>query len=386
MKVGIVTQYYKSINYGGNLQAYALCRVLNSLSSDIFAEQISYRKASWEKGYLSLSSKTRLKRFFGRALRAVKNKTERALHGEVYKGLSLRRDAVLKFNREKIPHSERVYSSEDIKEANACYDVFITGSDQVWSPGAFCTGYLLDFVEEGKVKLSYAPSISRDTLRPEEEAVFKKALKNYKAVSVREGKGVELLRELSPVNPICVLDPTQLLTAEDYDEICAPPQVKEPYAFAYFLGDDLRQRELATEFARKKGIKLVSIPYLHGKYRSCDMNFSDEKLCKVGIEEFISLIKYADYVLTDSFHATVFSNIYQKQYFVFSRVGLNTDSRIYGLLSVLETQERFLDRQERLSLDYMTALPTVDYSCLPKGFEEMREESIGFLRENLRVD
>lgn len=388
MKIAIITEYYKSRNYGGNLQAYALSHAASSLIEGAVVEQISYEKGGGSRSVKRMGALCFLKKAtrycihraikpFKKALSRKKERLIRPLLQERYRCLDT-------FNQEKIPHS-KVYNAATIADAAAEYDVFITGSDQVWNPSFWNPAYRLEFVPSGKPKLSYAASISRDRVSEEEAEIFRKSLADYTAISVREERAVGLLSPLAPCEARWVLDPTLLLTRDDWDGICDARRVSEKYVFCYFLGDDLRSRQLAREYAEKHGLLLVTIPFLNGAYRKCDVEFGDIRLSDVSPSGFISLIKYAEFVFTDSFHATVFSGIYKRQFFVFDRSvsGHSMGSRLDSLLSLYEAKERFANCEERVSFAYLENLPPIDYSRKLAKLDEMRARSLAFLRRNL---
>lgn len=375
MKVGIITHFYLSQNYGGNLQAYALCEVVKTLGYS--AEQISYDRTAQKK--------LTLKRILTTAYHVGKKTTRKVLHPIVSHNLNIRRNAMLSFNQTVIPHSAKVFTDGSLSDAIIQYDVFITGSDQVWHPIAYCPAYRLDFVPSSKIKLSYAASIAKDQLTDEQLAVFKKSLADFTAVSVREQNAVDLLCSVSPELVERVLDPTMLFTSNDWDELCSERIIEQPYMFCYYLGDDIAERKLATQYARQHHLKLVTLPHLLGYFRTCDKQFGDEQLYAISPEDFISLIKYADIVCTDSFHATVFSGIYKKEYVVFNRVGASSmSSRIYSLTSLYETRERFCDTADKQTIEYIESLSPIDYTRKLKTFEQMKDSSIAFLRDNLK--
>lgn len=378
MKIGIITHYYKSLNYGGNLQAYALCEALKKLGHTPC--QISYNRS---KDIAIFKHKTA---FFKRACSFLKIRISRIFVSKRIKlDLEKRKCAILRFNKDSIPHTEEC-NQENIAYLNNNFEAFITGSDQVWHPSAVCSAYLLDFVNDGKIKLSYAASISKDDLSDEIKKKYLESLKNYKAISVREENAVDLLYGLTSKQIKWVLDPTLLLNENDWDSICTEKLIDKRYVFCYFLGADKGQRKLVEEYAKNKKLRIVTLPYLNGFYRKCDKNFGDIHLYDVGPQEFISLIKHAEYVFTDSFHAMVFSGIYKKQYFVFPRDGhLEMSSRIYSLCDLYETRERFCDTQEKCTLDYIKSLPNIDYTRQLKKLEEMREKSLNYLKENLNL-
>ena len=188
MKVGITTHYYNSNNYGGNLQAYALCQVLQK--NGVQAEQICYSALTKkrtpfqilkEKGLVAFC-KLVAKRVLG-VFKKIFNKNKKI------KGFIAQRKAnILAFNQ-KIPHSDVVYNQDNIVEANDKYDMFITGSDQVWHPSAINKAYTLEFVKN-KPKISYAASLSVSELSDNQKEYFKEFIKDYSAVSVREENSV----------------------------------------------------------------------------------------------------------------------------------------------------------------------------------------------------
>ena len=367
MKVGIVTHYYHSENYGGNLQAYALCRVVQGLGHEV--EQISYKRPK-AKGFL---------RFVKRNLLKAKDNIRFC----TARNLKKRRNAFLSFN-DSIPHSE-VYEGDAIYDCGSRYDAFITGSDQVWHPYAVCDAYLLKFAPPNKIKLSYAASVAKDSIGDNLKRRYASALATYNAVSVREENAVPLIQELCKQSVELTLDPTLLLTKENWLEIAEPSGIDQKYAFCYFLGDSAEQRRLVEAFAKKNNLKIVTLPHLLGKARRVDNRFGDIKLYDVTPKRLLSLINDAEVVFTDSFHATVFSCLFEKKFFVFHRAHHGSmSSRIYTLCELFGTQKHFCDTGDKLSLTYVDSLFTKDMSFDTQRLISQREKSIKFLMDNLK--
>lgn len=390
-KIGIITHYYRSINYGGNLQAYALCEIL--LKKKYEAEQICFPfepRLTAKRDFKLLCSKGFFY-VFKRILRRVKHMLVNPIiirrkrrEEQKHQVMKNRTVAFSNFNQNLIPHSEEVYHSENICDCVNNYDVFIVGSDQVWNMDWYNSAYFLDFVPSTKTKISYAASIAKDSLTDEQKEIFRKSLKDYKAVSVREKSAEKLLEGFSPVEVQTVLDPTLLLTREDWDEVCSERVISEKYVFCYFLGENKQARKLAEKFARLHKLKLVALPHTGG-IRLMDRKFGDERLYDVSPQQFISLIKHAEYVFTDSFHAVVFSNIYQKQYFVFNRSKKGEmGSRIVDITELFHQKERFCAGKEKENIEYVTSLLDIDYTKENKDFEKLKKESIEFLEKNLK--
>lgn len=380
-KIGIITHYYNSKNYGGNLQAYALSRYLSEMDYD--AEQMCY---IWGRRPANPSLKHLAKVIKKYSIYMICRKT-------ALKGINLlfarkfrkRREIVQAFNQKDIPHGEIIYTKSNIQDSNR-YAAYITGSDQVWNLDWYEPAFFLDFVPFGKPKIAYAASIGHAELSEEQAGLFRSSLRNYMAISVREKDAVDLVSLLSPVPVEWTLDPVLLLNREQWDEICSDRLVQVPYLFCYFLGTNKQARKLAAAYGKKKCLKVVFLPYIHGSFRKCDFGFGDIRLYEVSPKDFISLIKHADYVFTDSFHATAFSEIYRTPYAVFRRDGTDSmSSRIYSVTSIFESGERFCDTDEKETLDYIENLPPMEQDRAFPLLESMREKSYRFLTDSLSI-
>ena len=370
-KVGIITHYYGSQNYGGLLQAYALCKKLNALGYD--AEQIQYiHKDVGEPNNAVRKWST------NRIANALKIRISRVKEKDFFSNMKKRSKAIEEF-RKNIPHSFQIYSKDTISQSNDLYDAFITGSDQVWNMDWYDEAYFLKFVEN-KPKYSYAASVGTNELTTERKKLFKENLMDYTKISVREKDSVELLQPLTKVEVQYVLDPTLLLSKNEWDEICLGKRIQEKYLFCYFLGEGIVERQLAREYADAHELKIVTLPFLNGQKRKCDEKFGDVKLYDVSPGEFVSLIKYSDCVFTDSFHARVFSNIYEKNFFVFPRSGADKMSnRITSLITLFHNQEKFCDSSEKQSMKYINSIGNTP--IYRKSIDEEIEKSIIFLKE-----
>lgn len=379
--VGVVSLFYNSTNYGGVLQSYALVDILNSLG--VNAYQICYQRVNIaSKGrFLKIFNPVKLCRFVKGKICNIKNRRNLEIVNNVatkrVKPFSL-------FVNANVPKTDKSYNQNTIKETLSDTDIFITGSDQVWNVNYYDEIYRLDFVPQTKYKFSYAAGVSSGELTKKQRNIFQKSLSTYDSISVREREAVNVLQPLTDKKVEWVLDPTLLLSREKWDNVCANRKIDEAYIFCYFLGSLSIDNNKIIEFAHKRGLKVVMMPYLTGT--GCDdSDFGDYKIYDAAPQDFISLIKYAEYVFTDSFHATVFSHIYKKNFFVFNRAGLKSmNDRIYSLTSLFDTQDRFCDTKERESLEYIESLPPIDYNRPFLKFEEMKEKSIDFLKENLK--
>ena len=366
--IGITTHFYKSTNYGGVLQAFALCKVL--VKQGHVAKQICFVN----------NIKRNNKHFFRKIFKIPKIVVYKIISPLFTTHIEERLLKFQNFNI-KIPHTAKVYNETNIVETNACFDGFITGSDQVWHPNVINVAYLLGFTN--KKKVAYAASLAVDNLNINQQQIMKEGLVDFNAVSVREKDMVDLLQPLTDKKIEWVLDPTLLLDKGDWDEICPERRIKEKYLFCYFLGQDKRIRKLAKRYAKKHGLKIVNLPHLCGIAKA-DIGFGDYKLYDVAPDDFVSLIKYSECVFTDSFHACVFSGIYNKNFVAFNRHGMESmATRLYSLCELFECQDHFCDVKEKFNMDYIDKIGQVDYNKNFDLLKEMKNKSIEFLNKNL---
>lgn len=362
MKYGILTLYHDNTNYGANLQAYALCAICKKHGFN--AEQIDYYNGKRIRQVLSLIYRFVFKK------RYYKN-------NEFY----TRKMAIKRF-RDSIPHS-KTYYRENLKKANNNYTGFIVGSDQVWNPEWITDAFALRFADAKRLRMSYAASIGRISLSNKEKELFASILSQMDYISVREKNGVELLSKTTDKKIEWVLDPTLLLSEAEWNLIASPRKISERYIFCYFLNDYLPHRDFANQYARSQGIKIATFPYLSYQMRKSDDGFGDYQIYDASPSDFISLIKYADYVFTDSFHATVFCHLYHKEFVVFSQAGKESRVRMDSLTEMFGTSERHLVGDELLRLETIAGFSPIDHPENSALFLKMKAKSIEFLVKSL---
>lgn len=393
-KIGVCTLRGQVRNYGCALQAYALHKEFEKLgyhSEIINLEPSKKVKAdnkifdlAWFKQY---SPTMALKLTAKRIDQASRKKAEQIIYKKdllkFEKHKQLRHEAFDKFDNEYIPKGSVLYSADKTDAILAEYDIFVSGSDQVWNPRWYNEFYRMDFVPDSFPKFSYAASVSVNSLTDAQKETFKKSLSSYIGVSVREEQSVSLLEELSPVLPVHSLDPTLLLGRSDWDAVASERLVSEPYLFCYYLDCGKKLRKLAKDYAKKRGLRVVCIPYIMNKFNKYERKYTDEFVDSAAVGEFVSLIKHADVVFTDSFHASVFSSIYEKEFFVFRRYGFpGMNVRVKTLTDMFGTEERYCDTDEKETVSYLEKCTPVDYSKQEK-YTQLKEKSVAYLAEML---
>ena len=200
-KIGIITFYHNSCNFGGNLQAYALCAFCNQNGYE--AEQIAFIEKKQTPERISVFD--RVKRLGIRfplvcakhILRKMSfERAEIKREEKKYNVVARKKAAFENFNKNIIPHSKKVYYRDTVHQCAEDYDVFISGSDQIWNTGLYVHEYYLNFVPDYKKKIAYAPSITVNAIPEEKKATIHQYLDRYDAISVRECEAVDLLQPL----------------------------------------------------------------------------------------------------------------------------------------------------------------------------------------------
>lgn len=395
MNIGIVTFYYKNYNFGGALQARALTKAVNSIKG-VKAEQIQIDfRQSWKK-------ESKLKHLLAtiehhglhESIRMVRNFKKREEHKRSVVSIdeSLLRKRMQAFDKfsDETAHSKGVYSDSNFRKCTEEYQAFICGGDQIWNDWGtefYSHGlniYTLKSIPNNCLKLSYAPSIPMKSPNRAFLKKLKEGLLTLNAVSVRENSSVQLIENLIGKTVNAVVDPVLLLTSEQWDEQCVLPDIREKYIICYLLGEGRASREAAQEYAKGLGVKLLVFPFIGGLITD-DCDFGDIRDFTSGPAEFVGLIRNAEAIITDSFHATVFSVIYHKPFYVVERTTLvGGNSMESRLIDFLDEYKLSNQRIEATRLKYMSEIPRIDYNKVDEILRQRRMESYEYLKTNLK--
>ncbi len=242
----------------------------------------------------------------------------------------------------------------------------------IHKPGyEFNEHYFLDFTEPRK-KIAYAPSFGNiEGLTENEKELLAEYLKGFHYLSVREKSASDVLkREFQREDVQTVLDPTMLLTKKEIETICKKVNVKK-YIFVYIIGniaDYRKEMKIVNEFARMRGLKII----YSAKKTTQDLK-NAERSYSFGPDEFLGYIQSAEYVFSNSFHATVFSILMEKKFQTIERKG--TNSRIADLLKLCELEDRFFAAGD---ID-----KEINYTRIEEKIAEVKKESLEFLQTAL---
>lgn len=378
-KVGIVTSYYENYNFGGLLQAYALAKVIKD-KFGICAEQIQY--ASYGEPNCQKEKYTLYDLVYkaGILFFARINK----------KKIDTRKRATEKF-MEEIPHSKEVYDYQSIQNCTRQYQTLICGGDQIWNVNNGIENlriYTLQFADENIKKIAYAPSMAILEMNEEGKKCMEKGIAGLKAVSVREKESIEILKTITEKRIEVVADPALLLTKKEWMKELRKPQIEKKYVLCYMIGDNVRQRKVAEKVEKTLGLPMVTFPHVvSNAVRKCDLSYGDIRDYTSGPREFVGLIQNAEIVITDSFHACVFSMIFETPFIVFERKKAgetgNMNSRIYDFLEEYHLEKQLVTEESAM---LMKKIPEIDFTYAYKHWEKRREESLKYLENALKEE
>lgn len=327
MKTGIVT-FHSAHNYGASLQTWAMQKTLRNLGVDPVI--INYRPEVIESLYHPLDQYHGMKRTAMAILKTVgRNKAVKR---------SRRYEAFIKKNYSL---TQEYHNYPELKKGVFDLDSCIVGSDQVWNiqhTDGYDPAYFLEFLPETVKKVSYAASVGTDYILPGIQKDFKKGLTDFHGISVRESSAQPLIQNLTEKPVDVVLDPTLLLQKEDYEELRKPVPHKEKYILVYMMEKNTNVIKLANHYSKVLGLPIIQRrPYTV---------FENEitPFYTATPDEFLDYMANAEYVITNSFHGTVFSILYEKPFV--SMLHSDTGSRTADLLKMLELEKHLLAEDE----------------------------------------
>ncbi|MGI5115820.1 polysaccharide pyruvyl transferase family protein [Treponema sp. SP13] len=350
MKIGILTYWWGSDNYGQLLQCYALQKYLRDLGHDVFFIRYNYNT---EKKKNSFS-------FWKKAVMAMNpvifyNHFERKFSRKKVLEINKSRNFD-EFRNKYISFSENIFFRyNDLRNTPPRADAYIVGSDQVWNftftnnVKPVVHSYMLDFGEKNVKRFSYAASWGVSVISDELKREIAPLLKNFDYVSVREQQGIDLCKQCGYDGAEWVCDPTLLLSADSYRMLYSENKIRKPdkkYILLYMLANKYDfDLNAVYRFAKKKTLDVV---FVTGNY----MAGKREKFYAT-IPEWLYLVDNAEYVISNSFHCAIFSILFNKQFGVVRLVGLHEgmNSRLDSLFDLYGISARYLRTDDFSVLD-----------------------------------
>lgn len=388
MKIGIVT-YVKCDNYGAELQAFALQWKLNSLGYDAEVINLEKRNIDMKRNpdVIMGAIKQRFKQEGVFAIVSIVRKfletKKRITDEDKYKAINENKHKLFEnFFENKVRHSEKYYSLDEISNATDLkYDVYIAGSDQIWNyiHTDRLDVYFLMFANKFKAKkISYAASVSIYDIPKKWRAAYKTYFENIDVLSVRELHGAELVSKYSNKKAEVVLDPTFLLTKEDWvREVANDCGVEGDYLLIYTLSGSPHIRKMAHDIARRLNLKVVNIK----------SGYSDEpddgtiNVYEIGPAEWVGLWSKAKYVVTDSFHGTAFSINFNIPFTTLVNPNSMMNSRVLSILKIMNLESRIV--YDTLKGDLKPNDIALDFTETNRILKQWKEKSLNFLLQAL---
>jgi hypothetical protein len=366
MKTGIATYNFTKDNYGQILQCYALQQALIKVGCEPFLLETKIDEKErrvkilrWLKMFIFSPVKA-----FHVLLKKVEDKKRNKKRDKRLNKIDRSFD---KFREQHIK-TDRKYTMSELRDNVPQADFYVCGSDQVWA--AHSEYFFLDWVKEGIPCIAYAPSFGRQELSDDFSQRVSQSLQHFNVVTVREKDGVEICRKAGRNDAIQAPDPTLLLSKNDYERLfmngSAVPFPKK-YVLVYLLGwqTDINFADI-EKFAEHKSLEIVYVPSIGDNVTKCYNRKWNQT--EATVEQWLALVANAEFVITNSFHGTVFSLIFNKLFAVYLISGewSRMNNRVISLMQELNIQDRIV------SSDLKIIEQPVDYTQVNTALEIKR--------------
>lgn len=356
--VGLFTIYI--CNYGAVLQTYALKKYIETEFNDINVSVVDfYSRAPYR--IFNTAATSILKRLLKNGLILCH-----------FSSLYLRNYREKVFIMEEFNLSERFEDVDNLLKQMPKFDFYLTGSDQVFNMNSLYSPlFFQQFDVKKGIKAAYAPSFGISAFSDADKRNIKQLTKDFDYLSCREDDGAKMLSEIHGRNIPCVVDPTLLLSAEQWKEMMIEPVTSDQYLLVYDLNGGIPMLQVARRIAKEKGLKLYCItrhPDISYIYKDVDKVVFD-----AGPREFVGYFVRAAYVVTDSFHGTVFSLIFHKDFNTYIAVP-RASQRIKSLLNICGLTSRIIE-----NVNEINTLESCSLLFKESSIMEYRQSSIDYL-------
>lgn len=369
MKIGIIT-WFRYENYGTKLQAIALQSYLRRRGHDVQLIDFPVPDPPRPK---------KKKKFLSRVYGRLSYETLQYAHKRYSDRFTLKSRRMEQVINEQCIVTDPIKTDEDYINTCNRFELIICGSDQIWNPNWYHPYYYADFPEIKVKKISYAPSIGISEIPEEKKIPIKASLKSFFMITVRENRAAILLEPIIGYKPQKVLDPTMLLTKQQWmDMFGLKMKEKQGYVLCYFLSDNINHWKAARRFAKEKHMTIGIIPQMGFSYF-----YKGTKYMDAGVKEFLDLILNADYILTDSFHGTVFSLLFEKEVYTFKRFKddqyFSQNDRVRELAEEFKIKDHLLKYNTRR----ITGVLPINYTEVGHSLDRLRERSETILNNGI---
>ncbi len=353
-------------NYGASLQAYALQMYLEKCSIDtkIIDYQAPYLSKLFD--FNAVPDKYKKNLFLNLLFRCYLLK--------VYIPAIPKFFRYKNFNKKFLNLTNKSYKDNQSLKSLQARDMYFCGSDQIWNSYNYPCGkdpaFFLDFAPKNAKKFSYAASFGSDKIDDSCKDFIKDMLKDFDAISVREKSGLEILNSFGIPDVKLVSDPVFLLSEQEWSKLAKDKKTCKPYVLIYAFDNKDTAHKIAANIACKNGFDIKNFSFKKKEYGS-------------GPCEFLQLIKNADVIVTNSFHAIAFSLIFKKQFIVVNRTEKGLSERLDNILKISDLENRKISDAEQ-------AIPLfeekIDYSERTKNIQEFANESKNFIERCIDIE
>lgn len=360
MEIKVITRHGPS-NYGSILQSIATLKVLETLGHD--ASIIDYQRKD-ERGLSGILTQLKAKSNWNNPVKKI---------AYILLRWPMEAIATRKFDKMRkhyLKLTKRISDKDELLNVKA--DIYLTGSDQVWGPigpDKYDGAYFLDFVKD-KPKLAFAASFGRTQFDKDVKNAYSKYLKDYDAIAVRENTAIDTLCDFGITDANQVLDPTLLLSSKEWEkEVGLMSNPDKEYILIYQIHNNPALDEYAKKLSDRTGLPIVRVsPSLHQVKRVGKFKWLPD------LNDFLSLIKNATLMVTDSFHGTAFAINFNTQ-FIEILPNNATGSRNQSILNLTGLSNRIVNDLN----DFSIADKQIDYAEVNKIIEKERSRSLSIL-------
>ena len=378
MKIGIIT-FHSAHNYGAVLQAWSLQEYLKQQGHEV--EIVNLRLNVIDKLY-RLTYKTNRKICSSDTVNKIANNIYYYVREESYRFTNPSKykkyHAFEHFINHKLPVTKEFHNIRELRTANLKYDALIAGSDQIWNATMMKEinpAYFLHFGNKDALRISYAASIGTDTIPPQYRMLFQRYLRDLDYISVREKKAQEEIKQLTDKPVDVVADPTFLLKRQDFDKLRVKPKVSGKYIYVHNV--HLKRVDETLNSIVEEMSKRLNLPVIHNWDQKLFSNEAGH--FTGGIGEFLGMVSEAEYVITNSFHCTVFSIIYNRNFITVPH--FKNPDRMKNLLEELGIGNHLIDDTRKIPLDLKEL--EIDYLSVEEKRAKMGDYAKEFLNQSL---
>ena len=373
--IAIITTAPTAKNYGAYFQAYATQRLLEK--SGYMVELIAYSQNGTSEATTvrEIAASLKGRKYFRdlpNLLRCIAAQLAAAM---LYPSVTRQRKSFSAFAERYLHVASAIYSDENSLKANPPQaDIYCTGGDQMWNEQynghKTKREYYLSWAPEGKPRISLFTSIGKDRFDEWEKEEVRGLLSDYSLISVREESGKKAIEDLGIKNVYHLQDPTILLDTEEWEALSDRRVIEEKYILLYEISRKAPLAAYARELARRTGLKVVRINY----YMFDALKYG-KSITAPTLEQFLSLFRYAEYVITNSFHGTAFSIVFGRK---FAAVAGSNPGRLQSVLRYYGIAERICGEPAKI---YEVINQTIDYAGVKKKISDAKKDFDEYMKK-----